>query len=530
MVSAYGSSPAQIVRIFVQKNESKAMKKIIVALSFSACALSANIVIAHEPNAEAKKNLQATRQYYAQLIAGPQGQQPRLAELNMLMTMLPKGGDIHHHYSGSIYAETYLDWVGQQGFCIYRESDLANKQAKFYVETRTAYLTEANKHCAKVEAIRKDSVFYRELMSTWSVVDFDNHVHAQVAPDQHFFNTFSYFSGISRYSTNLGLQLLKQQAKAENQQYLETMLKSAPITDHPEFSAKIDALQADSSKAAMHEAFAQFADFLAQDAAAQKKIADYVQETTNDVAGISDADFTLRIQTYVSRNSAPSKVFSSLYAAFAASHNHPLIVGVNIVGAEHALVAVRDYQLHMQMFAFLKQRFPNVRLSLHAGELVLGIVPPEHLQHHMRSAMQVAGAERIGHGVDIMHEANPDQLLADLKQGNVAVEINLTSNEFILGLKKEAHPVAMYLRHGTPFVISSDDAGVSRSNLSREYFLFASRYTPSYDSLKRTVYNSIHYAFLSAADKTLQLRQLDQRFNQFEAAAAKLARSAKKSF
>ncbi|MFZ6800517.1 adenosine deaminase [Undibacterium sp. Di24W] len=509
------------------------MKKIIAAFCISAFALPMATAYAKDDakdDAKTKQNLQSTRQYYAQLIAGTPGAQVRLAELNMLMTMLPKGGDIHHHYTGSVYAETYLDWIGQQGFCVYRESDLANKQEKFRIETRKAYITETNKTCLMADAIRKDNAFYRELISTWSVVDFDNHVHPQVAPDQHFFNTFGYFSPISKYSTNQGLTILKQQAKAENQQYLETMLKSAPITDHPEFSAKIDALQANSSKAEMLEAFGKLADFLAQDAGAQKKIADYVQETINDAAGIDDADFTLRIQTYVSRNSAPSKVFSSLFAAFAASQNNPLIVGVNIVGAEHALVAVRDYNLHMQMFAFLKQRFPKVRLSLHAGELVLGIVPPEHLQHHMRSAIQIAGAERIGHGVDIMHETNPDQLLAELKKRNVAVEINLTSNDFILGLKQQAHPVAMYLRHETPIVISSDDAGVSRSNLSREYFLFASRYTPSYDTLKKTVYNSIRYSFLSPSDKVIQLRQLDQRFVKFEAAAAKLALSAKSKF
>lgn len=516
----------------------------IVALCVSAIALPAvytNVYASEAKSAAdsvAKKNLQTTRQYYAQLIAGTPGAQTRLAELNMLMTMLPKGGDIHHHYTGSVYAETYLDWIGQQGFCIYRESDSTKKQEKFRIESRPAFLTDENKSCLKADAIRKDNLFYRELMSTWSVVDFGNHVHPQVAPDQHFFNTFGYFSGISKYSTNVGLKILKQQAKAENQQYLETMLKSAPITDHPELSAKIDALQYSSSKEAQTQAykeaqtqaFEQFADFLAKDAAAQKKIADYVQETINDTAGIDDADFTLRIQTYVSRNSAPSKVFSSLYAAFAASQNNPLIVGVNIVGAEHALVAVRDYDLHMQMFAFLKQRFPKVRLSLHAGELVLGIVPPEHLQHHMRSALQIAGAERIGHGVDIMHEANPDQLLAELKRRDVPVEINLTSNDFILGLKQHEHPVAMYLRHDVPFVISSDDAGVSRSNLSREYFLFASRYTPSYDSLKKTVYNSIRYSFLSPTDKAAQMRQLDQRFAKFEAAAANLAKSAGSQF
>lgn len=518
------------------------MKKIFLALFVSSISIHAATAFANESDSKIKKNLQATRQYYAQLISGTPGAQPRLAELTMLMTMLPKGGDIHHHYSGSIYAETYLDWVGQQGFCIYRDTyapnttnatnaanptDIANKFEKYRIETRPAYINDANKACLKADSIRKDNVFFRELMSTWSIVDYEHQVLPQVPPDQHFFNTFGYFSSISKYSTNVGLNILKQQAKAENQQYLETMLKSAPSTDHPEFSPQIDALSKNSSKEEMFALFDKFANFLALDADAQKKIANYIQETAKDTAGIDDADFTLRIQTYVARNSAPSKVFSSLYTAFSASQNNPLIVGVNIVSAEHALVALRDYDLHMHMFAFLKQRFPKVRLSLHAGELVLGIAPPEHLQHHMRSAIQIAGADRIGHGVDIMHETNPDQLLAELKQRNVAVEINLTSNEFILGLKNQAHPVAMYLRHGTPIVISSDDAGVSRSNLSREYVLFTSRYAPSYDNLKNTVYNSIQYSFLSDADKKIQLRQLDQRFIKFEKAAAKLAQSAK---
>jgi adenosine deaminase len=509
------------------KNNTNSMKKIFLAISLSAFTLTSFSVFSKEATVKSKQNLQITRQYYANLISGSQ---PQLAELSMLMTMLPKGGDIHHHYSGSIYAETYLDWVGQQGFCIYRQSDEAKKQEKFRVETKQIGADGAGASCLKADAIRKDTLFYRELISAWSIVDFDNHVHQQLAPDQHFFNTFGNFSGISKYSTNLGLRILKQQAKAENVQYIETMLKSAPITDQLEFSAKIDSLQNDASKEDVQHAFSQFADFLTQDVNAQKKIAEYVKETERDAAEIDDAEFTLRIQTYVSRNSAPSKVFSSLFSAFSASQENPLIVGVNIVGAEHAVVALRDYNLHMQMFAFLKKRFPKVRLSLHAGELVLGIASPEHLQHHMRDAMQVAGAERIGHGVDIMHEANPDQLLAELKERNVAVEINLTSNAFILGLKEQAHPVTMYLRHHVPIVISSDDAGVSRNNLSQEYLLFTSRYKPSYDTLKKTVYNSIRYSFLSDVDKKKNLNQLDQRFIQFEDSVAKLAISRKSRY
>ena len=103
-----------------------------------------------------------------------------------------------------------------------------------------------------------------------------------------------------------------------------------------------------------------------------------------------------------------------------------------------------------------------------------------------------------------------------------AIEINLTSNSFILGVKEANHPVTLYLRHGIPVVISSDDMGVSRNNLSNEYILFASRYQPNYDQLKSIVYNSIRYSFLSEADKQKHLRLLDQKFLQFEAKVAGL--------
>ncbi|MBR7799818.1 adenosine deaminase [Undibacterium fentianense] len=501
------------------------------AISFALLSMTCTPVVAQDSRQTIQSNLQATRDYYAQLIQGSHSTtsaaRPRLAELTMLMNMLPKGGDIHHHYSGSVYAEHYLDWVAQRGFCIYRDNDAVKKQERLKIETRPEQLVETNKNCLKVDAIRKDNFLYRELLMAWSTLDYGNHVQHQVPPDQHFFNTFGYFSGIAKYSTNQGLQILKQQAKAENQQYLETMLKSAPVTDHPELSAKIDALGNETNIETLHQAWAQFADFLQNDPQAQKRITDYVNEAKQDVAGIDDDEFSLRIQSYVSRNSSLSRTFSGLFAAFSASQNNPLIVGVNIVGPEHGLVALRDYRMHMQMFAFLKQRFPKVRLSLHAGELSLGMVQPEHLQHHIRTAVQIAGAERIGHAVDLIHEAAPDQLLAEIKQRDVALEINLTSNEFILGMKPDAHPVALYLRHQVPFVISSDDAGVSRNNLSHEYVLFASRYQPSYDTLKATVFNSIRYSFLSDADKTRHIQMLTQRFHRFEAAAAKLALSLK---
>lgn len=470
----------------------------------------------------AQSNVQATRQYYQQ-VSGAQGGQ--LSEIRLLMTMMPKGGDIHHHYSGAHYAETYLDWGERQGYCIYREADAARHKEKYTVETKPPAAG-----CISVDAVRKDTAFYRELIAQWSDMDFHNHGQLQAPPDQHFFNTFAYFGAVSSYNNNLGLQLLKRRAKAENLQYIETMIKSAPTLAQaipPESATRLDALPPDADDAALAPVLAAYADLLQADAATQQAITDYVQGLQRDVAGIADADFTLRVQSYVSRNNAPSKVFAGMYAAFAASARSPLIVGVNIVGPEHGVVALRDYQLHMRMFRFLKQRYPQVHLALHAGELAPGLVPPEDLRGHITDAINIASAERIGHGVDVVHESNADQLLAALKKRKIAVEINLTSNDFILGVSGAAHPVTTYLRHGVPIVLSTDDAGVSRNELSGEYALFVSRYHPTYDALKQVVYNGIRYSFLSDSDKAAELKKLDQRFVRFEAAVAALARSAR---
>jgi adenosine deaminase/adenosine deaminase CECR1 len=53
--------------------------------------------------------------------------------------------------------------------------------------------------------------------------------------------------------------------------------------------------------------------------------------------------------------------------------------------------------------------------------------------------------------------------------------------------------------------------------------LYTSRYKPSYDALKETVFNSIRYSFLSEAEKAAELKGLTQRFAAFEAKVRELA-------
>jgi adenosine deaminase/adenosine deaminase CECR1 len=470
----------------------------------------------------AQANYQAARRYYASLVEGPA---PDIAGLTLVMTMLPKGGDLHHHYSGSLYAETYLDWVKLKGYCIWRTDDARRKAVRFAIEASPKELSPAERaNCLDADAVRDNNAFYRNLLSVWSTKDFYNHSQQQVAPDQHFFDTFGYFGAVSGADYSKGLRELKARALAENVQYIETMLRGSPSPNaDPRRAAAVDRLTAASGDGEVKTALESYFDYLARDPATSEAVARYLADLEAAAAGRDHARLKLRFQSYTSRNDAPGAVFGRLYTAFAAANAGGRVVAVNIVGPENGVVSMRDYGLHMRMFAFLKVKFPAVRLAMHAGELTLGMVPPEGLQDHIREAVEIAGAARIGHGVDIAYERDADGLLREMRQRHVAVEINLTSNEFILGVKNEAHPLGLYRHAHVPYVISTDDSGVSRNNLSNEYVLYASRYKPGYDELKETVFNSIRYSFLTETEKAGEMRVLAQRFAVFEARMRDLA-------
>ena len=162
----------------------------------------------------------------------------------------------------------------------------------------------------------------------------------------------------------------------------------------------------------------------------------------------------------------------------------------------------------------------DVRVALHAGELWGGLVPPEDLTFHIRDAVETARARRIGHGVAVFYERMNYQLLSEMSKRKVAVEVNLTSNDVILGVRGKDHPLPAYLAAGVPVVLSTDDAGVSRIDLSNEYFRAARDYPLGYRDLKAIARNSIEYSFLDPDAKRKALNELDQSFTTFEKATA----------
>src|SRR5258705_1418006 len=86
------------------------------------------------------------------------------------------------------------------------------------------------------------------------------------------------------------------------------------------------------------------------------------------------------------------------------------VVALNLVHPEDSFASMQNFSLQMQMLNFLRPLYPLAHVSLHAGELAPGMVPPDGLTFHIRDSVTVARAERIGHGVAIMHESDPSDL------------------------------------------------------------------------------------------------------------------------
>jgi len=201
----------------------------------------------------------------------------------------------------------------------------------------------------------------------------------------------------------------------------------------------------------------------------------------------------------VLRGLPPQQVFAQILTGFELAKADPRVVGFNLVMPEDGLVSMRDFTLQMRMIDYLHQFYPQVKVSLHAGELSAGLVPPEGMRFHIRQSVELGHASRIGHGVDVMYEDRPEELLREMARRGVMVEIALTSNDAILGVRGRDHPLSAYRAFGVPVALATDDEGVARSEMTREWVKAVEEQGLGYRDLKAMARTSLEHAFVEGA-------------------------------
>jgi aminodeoxyfutalosine deaminase len=134
---------------------------------------------------------------------------------------------------------------------------------------------------------------------------------------------------------------------------------------------------------------------------------------------------------------------------------------------------------------------------MHAGE----VGGPEKI----REAIELLGAERIGHGIAAINDPQLMDLLAERK---IPLEICPASNMKTAALTRqlrredvriEDHPLPKLLRHGIPVVLSTDDPAMFHTTLYEEY-ANAARMGLQEHELARIVEMGFEHAFLPAGE------------------------------
>lgn len=403
--------------------------------------------------------------------------------LRAFLYEMPKGADLHTHLSGAAYAEGFIKAGAERGLCF---TPASGQVAWPPCPKGTRPLADAV----------NDAGLTGQLVSAWSmrafvpVSGYDGH--------DHFFASFAKFGGAAPPAA-MAREVVNR-AGAQRMRHIEPMItfQGGPV------GALADKVQKQTSWTGDMAAFeaallagglADLAKQGARDAAGLTAEMRKVQRCGTPAAEVGCA-VNVRWLQQVTRTNPPWRVFAQTLFAALLQRESSDVGGLNFVAPEDHPVALRDYTLHMRMIEHVRSRHPDTGIALHAGELRLGLVPPEDLTFHIRQAVEIAGAHRIGHGVAVMHETDAVALLREMARRRVAVEINLTSNDQILEVDGPDHPFPLYRAAGVPTVISTDDEGVSRIDRTHELQRAVMTYGLTWADLVGLERASLEYAFL----------------------------------
>jgi adenosine deaminase len=436
--------------------------------------------------------------------------------LEAFLEKMPKGADLHMHLTGAVYAETLIKDAAAEKLCV----NMATRT--LVANVGLAKGAGARPTCADgavpVADAFGDRGMYDALVDAWSMRSFV--ASAGVSGHDQFFATFDRDDPnavMDARHEGEWLDEVATRAVRQNEQYLEVMhtpstavgatirlgnqfgwpATAAGAAVDPEgdatgtSKAELGALRTALLAGGLRDEVEREAKEL-DDALAERDRIEHCGQP-NAAAGCG---VKIRWLYQVLREFPPQVVFAQALMGFEIANADTNVVGENFVRPEDAYLPMSEYNRQMHMLDYLHGEYPRVHVSLHAGELAPGLVPPEGLTFHIREAIDVGHAERIGHGVDVMYETDPHALLKEMAERHVMVEINLTSNDVILGVTPPRHPLPEYREAHVPVALSTDDEGVSRIDLTHEYVRAAMEYGLGYLDLKGMARTSLEHSFL----------------------------------
>lgn len=391
--------------------------------------------------------------------------------LRGFISEMPKGGDLRVQLQGSVYPEAYLALAEKENYCITLPSyfpvpPINNTCPPGTTSTKKFFETEEN---------------YQKALDALSSTTIDNASHL-FSIDTLTADQFGFL-----------LSTIVNNAEYQHLDYLEILLPWFP----KELTKPASRIKWQGTAKDMFPTLAALPKMSATKEG-EKLLSDFMSSTEAHLESNNAKSVMVRMIANVDRTQPPSVVFAQLIFAFKTASADPRFVGVALSGDEKHPVALRDYQLQMEMLNFLKSKneFSDVKTVITAGYLNFGMIEPTKFKNRIRTALSKGKASRISHGSALMYENNPFALLKILSSRKIPVEIGFTAEEQARSIAKDNNPFPVLLKYHVPIVIVSVDAGLTRTDITNEYVRAARDYPLSYTELKNLVRNTLEYSLL----------------------------------
>lgn len=437
-----------------------AQKLLVPALMFL-LVLCLTPAFAEQSSSANEKNTQA---FYETIRSNP-------LTLRGFISGMPKGGDLRVRLKESIYPEDYLLLAEKENYCITLPTYYA--------------VPPLNGACPPGTAPAKEffdsEKNYREAIEDLSSASFNSKQHIislhEITPDQFGFL----------------LSAVIENAAYQHLDYLEVLLPWAP-------AKLLDAANNVTWKGTPQDMYSVLTAVPAMDSIDKGKdrLISFMAGTKKHLPIKTAQSVTVRMVASVDRTQAPSVVFAQLIYAFKTVAADSRFVGVALTGDEDHPVALRDYDLQLEMLNLLTnmKEFSEVKTIITAGYLEFGMIQPTKFKDRIRMAVTKGNATRISHGSAIMYENNPFSLLNALSEQKIPVEIALTSEEAVRSITAKENPFPVLQQYDVPVVLVTESGGLTRIDITNEYVRAAHDYNLSYAQLKTLARNSLEYSLL----------------------------------
>ena len=174
------------------------------------------------------------------------------------------------------------------------------------------------------------------------------------------------------------------------------------------------------------------------------------------------------------------------------------IIGIGLGGPEH-LSKNREYKA-----VFEKARRAGLRMVAHAGESV----GPKCI----RDAIEILGAERIGHATSAIQDEKVMQILVKRQiPVEIAVTSNLITGKFVKNLNE--HPIKEYLARGVFVTLNTDDPNLFKTTLVDEYWKVYNGLGCGLRTIYSLIKNGFRASFLDGGQKHRFITKVNRSWN-----------------